>query len=79
MTRRIAVVRMLAVVTALLLPCATPAAADKHASWPDPYVPAIGVEATFARTGPWAVTARKAFGCCDAYGNLGYPTAWLAG
>ncbi|WP_157556475.1 poly(ethylene terephthalate) hydrolase family protein [Nocardia acidivorans] len=81
MTRRV-VARILAVVTALLLPCAAPAAADRHATWLDPYVPAIGVEATFAQPGPWAVTARKAFGCCDSTGaayDIWYPTDIGAG
>ncbi|MRH93274.1 hypothetical protein GFY24_38665 [Nocardia sp. SYP-A9097] len=76
MTRRTVVVRMLAVVTALLLPCAAPAVADTHVSWLDPYVPANGVEATYSQPGPWAVTAQKAFGCCDSTGaayDLWYP------
>lgn len=73
MTRRV-VLGMLAVVTSLLLPGAAPAVADSP-------VPA-GVEATYAQPGPWAVTAQKAFGCCDSTGaayDIWYPTNLGAG
>ncbi|WP_194814499.1 alpha/beta hydrolase [Nocardia sp. XZ_19_385] len=34
----------------------------------DPYVPNPGIEATYFQPGPWAVTERLGFGCCDSTG-----------
>jgi hypothetical protein len=42
-----------------------------------PYHPTGSVETMFARPGPWAVTERQGFGCCDSTGaayDVWYPT-----
>lgn len=68
MPTRAAVLRILAVIALVLLPVGS-----AHA---DSYQPAPGVEETYSQPGPWQVTARKAFACCDPSGaayDIWYP------
>ncbi len=54
-----------------------PANAGAAQADPDQYAPNPGIESTYLQPGPWAVTEKLGFGCCDSTGakfDVWYPT-----